>query len=149
MSSSDNSCWPLSFRESNFFHQDLTDRGQGLLHVHNATAWPNPGSPLNPCLPPHRTIWEPRLHSSLSPRWTAAPKGLRCLVWSVCGLFVLSPRRPNLWAICCYLRNVLHTLWTYMYQCFDVFPIFIHRPRCWRLLLWCHTGSENKSVCLS
>lgn len=127
---------------TNFFHQGLCKKGQKPLHVHNPCIRPDPSAPSNPT---HNHFGAFAL---AFPRW-------RSSAWSemhlacVGELFTLSSSGSNLWAICCYLENVLHTLHGHICTSALTSLLFLTPARCWRLLWWCHTGLPNKSDCLS
>lgn len=128
---------------TNFFHHSLCDRGQEPLHVHNVCkAKTDPYAPFNP------TDNHFGVFALAFPRWASS-------AWSemhqacVGELFTLSSRGSDLWAICCYLGNVLRTLHGHICTRALTSLLFLAPARHWRLLWWCHAGFQNKSDCLS
>lgn len=129
----------VSASTTNFFHHSLSDTGQQPLHVHKAKT--DPCAPFNP----HTSSFFLR---GFFPGERAAP-GVRCIrrVWASSSPFPHEAR--NLWAICCYLGNVLRTLHGHICTRALTSLLFLGAGRHWRLLWWCHAGFLNKSDCLS
>lgn len=133
----------VSASPTHFFHHNPCDTGQQSLHVHNVCkVKTDPYAPFNPT---HNYF------GALAwafPRWASS-------AWSrphqVCvgELFSLSSLGFNLWAICCYLGNVLCTLHGHICTRALTSLLFLAPARSWRLLWWCHAGFQNKSDCLS
>lgn len=133
----------LCFSQTHFFHHSLCDRGQEPLHVHNSVRPKHiPMPPLNPWT----IILEP--FALAFPRWISS-------AWSemhqVCvgKLFALSSQSSNLWAICCRLGNVLHTLHGHICTRALTSLLFLAPARHWRLLWWYQAVFQNRSDCLS